>query len=199
MTESKCDRNLSLSSSDVEKYKFHPGNLQVATKFGAKHNFLISPFIELSVRTNDFPFVEVRDGLPEGRGLFAKKAIPKFTFVCHYGGKLMTKDEGLQYWYDKKDFVYLYEFNFEQNGRNVCLYLNHSSESYTYGKFINHSRSHFNVIPKVLLFSDGKPEILFVSDRLIPEGDQILFDYGRWYEGVNKCVAGCRKCQFFKR
>lgn len=180
----------------MEKFEYKPGQHTIAEKFGSPSNYLLLPFLELSVLSNSFPFVEVRDGLPEGKGLFAKTEIPLYTFVCNYGGKLMTKKEGFSYLDRDGDFCYLYEFSFEKAGKKQTFFLNHTPSSFSFGKFINHSRLHFNVLPKVFFRSDGKPEIMFISSGCIAAGDEILFDYGRLYKGVQKCVTSCQKCKF---
>ena len=186
--------------SDVEKYKYTPGEHKVAERIGAPRYFFLLPFLEMSVLSNDFPLVEVRKGLPEERGLFSKIEIPRYTFVCNYGGKLMMKREGMEYLDRDGDFCYLYEFSFEKDGRNTIHFYNHTAETYSFGKFINHSKPHSNVLPKVFFRSDAQPEIMFISFRKISEGEEILFDYRRLYKGVKNCVSSCRKCTFlFKK
>ena len=61
--------------------------------------------IELCCFSNYFPSVEIIQGLPEGKGVQAKTSIPKFSFVCNYGGKLLTKQEGKSYMDRKQDYV----------------------------------------------------------------------------------------------
>ena len=193
------NRGFSLCS-DVEKFKYKPGDHSVADSIGSSGFFFLLPFLEMCVLSNDFPLVEIRDGLPEGKGLFSKTEIPRYTFVCNYGGTLMTKKEGIQYMEGKGDFCYLYEFNFEKNGRNMKQFYNHTSETFSFGKFINHSKPHCNVLPKVFFHSDEQPEIMFISLRKIDAGQEILFDYGPMYKGVKNCVASCKKCKFlFKK
>ena len=186
--------------SDLERYKYTPGEHKIADAIGSPNYFFLLPFIELCVLSNDFSLVEIRDGLPEGKGLFCKMDVPHCTFICNYGGKLMTNREGKEYMAGDNDFCYFYEFNFDKNGRNTKLYYNHTKETFSFGKFINHSRNHYNVLPKVFFRADGQPEIMFISLKKISKGEEILFDYGRHYEGVNSCVSSCKKCKFlFKK
>ena len=104
------------------------------------------PFIEYCVSKNVFPFLQVIPNLPEGRGLFATHRILKYTFVCNYGGILLSHQEGLRYLDAGGNFCYVYEFNYEKDGKNIIQFLNHSKQTFSFGKFINHSKPHFNVI-----------------------------------------------------
>ena len=125
--------------------------------------------------------------------------IPRYTFLCNYGGKLLSKQEGFDYMDGDEDFCYLYEFSCEQNGKNTIYLFNHSPEMVSLGKFINHSRLHSNVLPKVFFWSDGKPEIMFISLHKILAGEEILFDYGRLYKGVKNCISSCKRYKFLYR
>ena len=76
--------------SDLEKYKYTPGDHKSAENIGSPGHYFLLPFIEMCVLTNDFPLVQVREGLPEGKGLFSKMDIPRYTFLCNYGGTLLS-------------------------------------------------------------------------------------------------------------
>ena len=86
------------------------------------------PFIEYCVLKNVFPFLQVIPNLPEGRGLFATCRIPKYTFVCNYGGILLSRLEGLRYLDAGGNFCYVYEFNYEKDSKNIIQFLNHSKQ-----------------------------------------------------------------------
>ena len=182
--------------SDLEKYKYTPGDHKSAENIGSPGHYFLLPFIEMCVLTNDFPLVQVREGLPEGKGLFSKTDIPRYTFLCNYGGTLLSKQEGADYMDRGGDFCYLYEFSFEKNGRSSTFFYNHTGQTISLGKFINHSRRHANALPRVFFRYDAKPEIMFISLRKIAAGEEIIFDYGRLYKGVNNCVSSCPKCKF---
>ena len=190
--------NLYYSSacSNPGAFRYSPGKLKIAKDIGSPNNFFLPRFIELCCFSNYFPSVEIIQGLPEGKGVQAKTGIPKFSFVCNYGGKLLTKQEGKSYMDRKQDYVYLYEFSYDQCGKHVKAYYNHDSQTCSVGKYINHSRIHTNVTPKVLFQSDGTPEIMFISTCKIEAGEQILFDYGPSYPDVKDCVSSCKKCSF---
>ena len=168
-------------------------------EFGIITSFKLLLFIEDCVSKNVFPFLQVIPNLPEGRGLFATCRILKYTFVCNYGGILLSCQEGLRYLDGGGNFCYVYEFNYEKDGKNIIQFLNHSKQTFSFGKFINHSKPHFNVIPKVFFRSNGQPEIMFISIFDIDKGDEILFDYGALYKGVKRCITSCKKCNFLFR
>ena len=151
-------------------------------------------FIEYCVSKNVFPFLQVIPNLPEGRGLFATHRILKYTFVCNYGGILLSRQEGLRYLDAVGNFFYVYEFNYEKDGKNIIQFFNHSKQTFSFCKFINHSKPHFNVIP--IVFFRSQPEIMFISIFDINKGDKILFDYGALYKGLKRCITSCKKCKF---
>ena len=94
-----------LFCSDVDKYKYSPGDHKIAATLRSPGHFLLLPFVKMAVFTNDFPLVKVREGLPEGKGLFSKIDIPCYrsNFLCNYWGEIIgrsfkyVKDEGLRY------------------------------------------------------------------------------------------------------
>ena len=64
----------------------------------------------------------------------------------------------------------------------------------TFGKFINHSSIHANIGTKVLVIDKGKLDVLFYSLRKIKVGEQLLWDYGRIFDGFSNCVKDCFQC-----
>ena len=119
--------------SDLEKYKYTPGDHKSAENIGSPGHYFLLPFIEMCVLTNDFPLVQVHEGLPEGKGLFSKTDIPRYTFLCNYGGTLLSKQEGADYMDLGGDFCYLYEFSFEKNGRSSTFFYNHTWPNHIVG------------------------------------------------------------------
>ena len=65
----------------------------------------------------------------------------------------------------------------------------------TYGQLINHSSLHPNAIPRTYVTEKGKLEIIFSSQHDIKTGEEILWDYGENYNGVEPCVESCMKCK----
>ena len=74
-----------------------------------------------------------------------------------------------------------------------------STKNFSRGSFIcnygglNHSSVHPNVEPKIYLSEWNKLDILFRAKRKIEEGEEIVWDYGSNFSGVNKCVSSCIK------
>ena len=99
-------------------------------------------------------------------------------------------------WMQVGIFVMFMSSIMKKDGKNIIQFLNHSKQTFSFGKFINHSKPHFNVIPKVFFHSNGQPEIMFISIFDIDKGDKILFDYSALYKGVKRCFTSCKKCKF---
>ena len=76
------------------------------------------------------------------------------------------------------------------------LYINcDSKRDKTYGHLIIHSSLHPNAIPRTYVTEEGKLEIIFCSQHDIKTGEEILWDYGKNYNGVEPCVESCMKCK----
>ena len=63
----------------------------------------------------------------------------------------------------------------------------------TFGKFINHSSIHANIGKKVFVIGEGDVDVLFYSLRKI-KVEQLLWDYGKNFDGVSNCVKDCFQC-----
>ena len=70
-----------------------------------------------------------------------------------------------------------------------------SKRDKTYGQLINHSSLHPKAIPRTSVTEKGKLEIIFCSQCDIKTGEDILWDYGKNYNGVEPCVESCMKCK----
>ena len=64
----------------------------------------------------------------------------------------------------------------------------------TFGQLLNHLSVHANVEPKIYLSESNKLDILFRAKRKIKEDEEIVWDYGSNFSGVNNCVSSCIKC-----
>ena len=134
-------------------------------------------------------------GLKEGKGVVAKKVIKPNTSVCNYGGHF------IQHKYAEKHLLpfekkcdYLLEIRENYRGEYKKFYLNHDSDSSeTFGKYLNHSQIHPNVAQRI--YSDGeKLEIIFVTTRQVDVVEQLVWNYGSQYKGVDQCVENCPRC-----
>ena len=55
-------------------------------KFGFPLRKLLSDELKEKCVKQDWCAIEIKSGLKEGRGVFAKKCIKKNTLLCNYGG-----------------------------------------------------------------------------------------------------------------
>ena len=60
------------------------------------------------------------------------------------------------------------------NDKTLCI--DASEESSRIGRLINHSKSKANIRPKVIVYQDF-PRIVFISTRIIEEGEELLYNY----------------------
>ena len=67
------------------------------------------------------------------------------------------------------------------------------------GKYINHSKIHPNLKCRLFVTSKGVIDVLFITIRNIVAGEQLIWDYGNSYDGVQNCVEDCPKCQSLKK
>jgi hypothetical protein len=135
--------------------------------------------------TQSWPNLEVVHNLPEGSGVVSTSEIERGSFVCNYGGQFFTVEEGSLI----QDRDYLLEV---QASQSFCLY--HSKRSsFSFGKFVNHSFVHPNLLPK-FVERRGVPDVLFMAKRKIGLGEELCYNYGSRFQGVDKCISSCHKC-----
>ena len=65
-------------------------NTFTANHLGYKFRHIVPLEIESLITSQEWPYVEVRDGLEEDRGVFAKVNIDKNKVVCNYGGLILS-------------------------------------------------------------------------------------------------------------
>ena len=76
--------------------------------------------IEFLITSQEWPYVEVRDGLKEGRGVFAKVNIDKNKVVCNYRGLILSAEEVSKTLLNEPSKCdYLLEMNENINGQTV--------------------------------------------------------------------------------
>ena len=127
--------------------------------------------------------------------MVAKNKIAKGTPVCNYGGHFMRHEYVNKYllpYASKCDYLLEIRENFK--GKYLNFYLNHDNESsFTFGKYLNHSKKHPNVAMRI--YADGeKLEVIFVTLRKIMVNEQLVWNYGNSYNGVEDCVENCTIC-----
>ena len=179
------------------KFRYKHSDIS-AVKVGYPYRNMICRKYEDRCCTQNWPLVEVRSSLREGSGLFLKEDIFRHTVVCNYGGKVVSDIEANSSLLPFPDKCrYLLEFiEIKTNAKRETVYLNHDEiTDFTYGKYLNHSQLHPNTNCKVVIRWDGHPDVLFVSSRYIKKGEQLTWDYGPNYSGVQLCVESCLFCK----
>ena len=70
------------------------------------------------------------------------------------------------------------------------IYLNcHLKGSKTYGQLLNHSSLHPNAVTKIYATGKNRLDVIFVAKCDIRVDEEIVWDYGKNYTGVNPCVT----------
>jgi len=116
----------------------------------------------------------------KGRGVIASRDIKKDEIVAIYPGRLITQAEVIEYYKDCK-----YIFNFQEGLTPFTSWAIVPVTVAHLGMFINHGTP--NVVPSRFWSSKG-PLLLFISLRKISMGEEILYDYGPNYPGLDGFV-----------
>ena len=106
---------------------------------------------------------------------YAEKYLLPFEDKCDYGLKICkTTDDGIK-----------------------RIYLNcHLTGSKTYGQLLNHSSLLPNAVTKIYATGKNKLDDIFFIEH---DDEEIVWDYGKNYKGVNPCVTSCFKCKNVKK
>ena len=148
-------------------------------------------------KTQLWPKVELRR-VKEGLGVFSTEDIGKNEPVCNYGGDFLTAEYAETFLLKYENLCdYLLQLRpIVPNGPS--FYLNHFRESKTskpiYGKYLNHSRVHPNLYLKQYSLN-SKLDVIFYAKNRILKGTELVWNYGKKYQGVDKCVNSCKKCR----
>jgi hypothetical protein len=116
----------------------------------------------------------------EGRGAFARKAIPSGARVIEYVGRHITKEESAKLCEDYNEYIFDLNDDFDLDGNvewNPSRLLNHSCD------------------PNCSAEQD-EDHIYIVADRDIRPGDEVTFNYGYSLESYRDypCKCGTKKC-----
>ena len=103
------------------------------------------------------------------RGLFAAASIKKGSVIGHYSGRLLP-DRVVN-----SDSDYVFSFSEPAYKKWVI----DGEKVGNHMRFINHSKD--ENIGAVELYYDNLPRIVFVAERDIKEGEQLLYSYGDKY------------------
>ena len=141
--------------------------------------------------------VKVVPGLAEERGVFSTKTFSRGSIICNYGGLNVTESYAEKHMLPYEEQCnYLVELREKTcDGASVKVFVNFDpGKEKTFGQLLNHSSVHANVEPKIYLSESNKLDILFRAKRKIKEDEEIVWDYGSNFSGVNNCVSSCIKC-----
>ena len=141
--------------------------------------------------------VKVVPGLAEGRGVFSTKTFSRGSIICNYSGLNVTKSYAEKHMLPYEDQCnYLVELREKTcDGASVKVFVNFDpGKEKTFSQLLYHSSVHANVESKIYLSESNKLDILFRAERKIKEDEEIVWDYGSNFSGVNNCVSSCIKC-----
>ncbi len=130
-------------------------------------------------------WVKVRNSKIHRKGVFAKRDIPKNTYIIEYVGRKITNKEADKISEDetKNGIVYLFEIN--------KRYTIDGDVSYNPARFINHSCN-----PNAESLND-KGHIWIEALRDIKKGEEITYDYCLTTDDPHDhpCKCGSKKCK----
>lgn len=119
----------------------------------------------------------------KGKGVVATRRFQMGEVVCDYHGRVITAKEGQGIHQSTSEEETGYMFFYTNNqGQKMCIDA-HSARCQchpdieTVGRFINHSRAHANLKPRLYAGEDSDV-ILFIATRDIDVNEELLFHYG---------------------
>ena len=175
----------------ISKLFHSPGMVYLlsGTEFGFPERKVLPENLMRKCGNQDWSGLQIRSGLMEGNGIFAQEHFVKNTPLCNYGGVQVTSN------YAK--YVKICETT---DDGIKHIYLNcHPTGSKTYGQLLNYSSLHPNAITKIYATGKNKLDVIFVVKHDIRVDEEIVWDYGKNYTGVNPCVTSCFKCKNIKK
>lgn len=141
---------------------------------------------------NPEKYIEVRESELHGRGVFAKRRIPKESIIVEYVGERISHDEAAAR-YDETDMEEHHTFLFTVDDEEVI----DGGVDGNMSRFINHSCE-----PNCQATQDGK-RIYIESLKTIPKGAELTFDYQlesdgplpKNWESFYGCCCGTPGCR----
>ncbi len=155
----------------------------IYTVIKLEHSILLN----MKLQRTTSPFISVKSSLIHGRGVFAKKNVPKGTKIIEYVGKKITKKQAeelvtISINRHKKDktvgAVYIFELNkkYDIDG----------DVPYNTARLINHSCDPNCEVENIR----GKIWIIALKD--IARGEEIFYNYGYDYEDFEDHPCRCK-------
>lgn len=117
----------------------------------------------------------------DGRGWGVRTTlhVPKRTVLLEYRGVLLSASEGAaneQVYRDRGD-MHSYTYWFRLRTAVPALRCLDATSSAHISRYINHSRKHANLVPRLEIVQ-GQPRIFFKTKVDLEPGMELLFDYG---------------------
>jgi hypothetical protein len=136
------------------------------------------------------PFCEIRGSIIHGRGIFARRALPKGTKLLEYRGELIDKEES------NRRGIELFEESKRTGGASVYIFdLNKKydldgNKPWNPARLVNHSCD-----PNCEMVNEDDRLFLY-SLRAIAKGEELSFDYGYDIEHFldHPCRCGADGC-----
>ena len=157
-------------------------------KFGFPLRKVLPENLMRKCRNQDWSGLQIGSGLMEGNGVFAQEHFVKNTPLCNYGGVQVTRNYAEKYFLpfeDKRDYV-LELCETTDDGIKHC---HPTGSNKTFGQLLNHSSLHPNAVTKIYTTGNfNKLDVIFVAKCDIRVDEEIVWDYGKIYTGVNPCV-----------
>ena len=82
---------------------------------------------------------------------------------------------------------------------NALIHGHQMKMAATFGQLLNHSSLHPNAVTKIYATGTKKLDIIFIAKLDIRVDEEIVWDYGKNYTGVNPCVTSRFKCKTVKK
>ena len=119
-------------------------------KFGFPLRKILSDELKEKCLKQDWCAIEIKSGLKEGRGVFAKRFIKKKSPLCNYGGVQVSQSYAEKYLFpDDEKCNYLVELLERTSCGMELFFMNcDSKRDKTYRQLIIHSSLHPNAIPR---------------------------------------------------
>ena len=142
------------------------------------------------MKTRKLPYYIVKYSKLHGKGIFARKDIPKNTHIIEYIGNIVSRKEGERIAEEHHNkakktgsgAVYIFELNRKQDidgsvSWNTARFINHSCEPNCKYKIIDN-------------------HIWIISLREIKKGEELTYDYGYDLEDYHEhpCKCNSKKC-----
>ena len=149
-----------------------------------------------NLESQHWPGLLTVSNLPgRGRGVLATDLFTKGDVVCDYHGTLLSGNEGRHLYTRQPPDAMGYMMFFKHSGKCYCI--DATREDGTYGRLINHSRLHPNILGVPANYG-GNVRVMFVCMRDIHPGEELLYDYGKMKDASDidwmKSCPGCKLC-----